>query len=160
MTPVSTLLCGAFALAASALPISEERNSTSLEVRQNYSFNCDAAPPAQFPGQGGIISYSTASSTIHQAPLGRGRSGYPHEFTNKQNLPLGRNCDAAAKNGGLFEFPVFSDGHLYDWTSARPKDNPGPARVLFTTPSKDFCGVIAHDGPGNTEPFHICGVVT
>lgn len=126
------------------------------------TFNCDAAPPAQFPGQGGLIKYSTASSTIHQAPFAKGKSGYPHQFYNSQNLPLGRSCDASAKAGELFEFPVFSDGHLYKWDVKRTdpdgEADPGPARVLYTTVSKDFCGVIAHNGPGNTGDFHVCGI--
>jgi hypothetical protein len=116
-----------------------------------------------YPNQGGLIKYSTAESTLHQAPLAPGLSGYPHFFTNGGDLPLGRNCDAAAKANELFEFPVFGDGHLYNWNTKRNDrdgENPGPARVLYTKFSKDFCGVIAHNGPGNIGDFHICGVTT
>lgn len=96
------------------------------------------------------ISNQKAEGNIHAAPLKNGgtRSGYPHQFTNAKNIKWhNRKCNNLARGVILLEFPVFKDGHLYN-AESKPKDDPGAARAIFTSPNKDYCGVIAHEGVG------------
>lgn len=66
------------------------------------------------------------------------------------------NCYEA--NGALKELqeaPVFSDKHVYNFDS-KPKDDPGPARVVYTTVNRDFCAIISHTEPNNGGDFALC----
>ena len=56
----------------------------------------------------------------------------------------------------LYEIPVFPDGRPYNLDSKKPKDDPGPARAIYSNPGNLFCNVIAHEGPGNEGPFEEC----
>lgn len=127
-------------------------------------------------------SQSKAESDAHGTPLSDGSTGssYPHWFTNgydkkgdgslKSGLsgPLitfgNGECDKAPKhseNGDdpgdhyLLEFPVMADGGYYDYNSKKPKADPGPARVIYTYPHKDFCGIVAHTD-GNQGELVLC----
>ncbi|KAF5313857.1 hypothetical protein D9619_013056 [Psilocybe cf. subviscida] len=58
----------------------------------------------------------------------------------------------ACNTAKLQEFPVLINGAIYN-ANSRPKDNPGPARVIYTLDGqpagyKLFCGVVAHVGEG------------
>ncbi|EFE34119.1 major allergen and cytotoxin AspF1 [Trichophyton benhamiae CBS 112371] len=59
----------------------------------------------------------------------------------------------------LREYPVFQQHHkVYNYNS-RPKENPGPFRLIATKDSRHFCGIISHDGIGhnpNAGLFHLC----
>ncbi|KAF8972227.1 Ribonuclease/ribotoxin, partial [Flammula alnicola] len=91
------------------------------------------------------------------APLTDGgtRSGYPHQFTNVGGIVWpNKRCNHLAPGHILLEFPVFEDGHLY-CAECKPKPDPGPARAIFTSPRKDFCGVVAHTH-GNEGPLVLC----
>ncbi|KAL2219486.1 alpha sarcin precursor [Thermoascus aurantiacus ATCC 26904] len=126
-----------------------------------------------------VFSQSKAERNAHQAPLSDGKtgSGYPHWFkngydgngklTNGLKEPLikfGKGaCDRPpkhSKNGDakddhyLLEFPIYSDGHLYKYDK-RPKERPPVARVIYTYPHKDFCGIVSHTH-GNTGPLVPC----
>ncbi|KAF9224792.1 Ribonuclease/ribotoxin [Gyrodon lividus] len=101
------------------------------------------------------IDSSKAEGNIHAAPLSAGKSGYPHQFTNQGKIKFPNNkCNNLAHGTILLEFPVFADGHLYAW-DAKPKPDPGPVRAIYTNPSKDFCGVVAHT-EGNQGPLELC----
>jgi rRNA endonuclease len=72
-------------------------------------------------------------------------------------------CDRVpthTKNGNgkddnyLLEFPVFPDGHAYNFNK-KPKDDPGAARVIYTYPQKVFCGVVSHTN-GNQGDLRLC----
>nr|AAB66601.1 a-sarcin precursor [Talaromyces resedanus] len=114
-----------------------------------------------------LYNQNKAESNSHHAPLSDGKTGssYPHWFTNgydgegkilKGRTPIkfGKSdCDGPPKhskdgNGKsdhyLLEFPTFPDGHDYKFDSKKPKEDPGPARVIYTYPNKVFCGIIAH----------------
>ena len=87
---------------------------------------------------------------------GGSKSGYPHQFKN-ENAPIvwpNAKCNNLAAGIILLEFPVFADGHLYNWNS-KPKDDPGPVRAIYTSPGKDYCGVIGHE-TGNMGPLKLC----
>ncbi len=116
---------------------------------------------------------------MHRAPLSDGKSGssYPHWFTNGYNgdgkLKKGRKgpeikfpnkkCNFRPRHTTgthmddryLLEFPVFPDGRLYPHEK-KPKEKPGPARVIYTWPNKDFCGVVAHTERDSTGPLQLC----
>lgn len=121
-------------------------------------------------------------SNLHSAPLSDGHTGssYPHWFTNgydkrgdgslKSGLkgPLitfgNGECDKAPNHSShgsghkdhyLLEFPVFEDGHEYKYDSKKPKEDPGPARAIYTYPNKDFCGIVAHTD-GNQGDLVLC----
>lgn len=84
---------------------------------------------------------------MNRAPFTTGRSGYPHEFQNFGGITWTTSQCNRAK---LQEFPVLISGAVYN-SDSHPKDNPGPARVIYTLegqPSgyKLFCGVVAHVG--------------
>ncbi|KAH7882959.1 gigantin [Phlebopus sp. FC_14] len=101
------------------------------------------------------INAAAAEANIHAAPLTAGKSGYPHQFTNQGGIRFPNSkCNNLAAGTILLEFPVFQDGHLYAWNE-KPKPNPGPARAIYTNPSKDFCGVVAHT-TGNQGPLELC----
>lgn len=55
----------------------------------------------------------------------------------------------------LLEFPTFPDGHDYKFDSKKPKEDPGPARVIYTYPNKVFCGIVAHQR-GNQGDLRLC----
>ncbi|KAF8906979.1 Ribonuclease/ribotoxin [Gymnopilus junonius] len=96
------------------------------------------------------ISNQKAEGNIHAAPLTNGgtKSGYPHQFTNAKKIQWPNpKCNNLASGVILLEFPVFADGHLYN-ADSKPKDDPGAARGIFTSPNKDYCGVVAHKGIG------------
>ncbi len=80
-------------------------------------------------------------------------SGYPHEFSNNKGdvikWPNGK-CEGSR----VLEFPIFEDGHKYPYDE-KPKARPGPARIIYSTPSKDFCGIIAHE-KGSEGPLRLC----
>lgn len=82
-------------------------------------------------------------------PRDTGKSGYPHKFHNKpgetQIPQLVRTDSVASSTTSLYEYPVFSDGHAYEYQSRRPKDDPGHIRGI-TNQNKRFKGVVAHDG--------------
>jgi ribonuclease/clavin/mitogillin len=100
-------------------------------------------------------------------------SSYPHWFTNGYDedgnhkwgytvITFGNSdCDAPPKHKGgsddhyLLEFPTFPDGHEYNYNSKFPKDDPGPARVIFTYPHKTFCGIVSHT-MGNLGDLKLC----
>ncbi|BCR90236.1 major allergen and cytotoxin AspF1 [Aspergillus chevalieri] len=133
---------------------------------------------------GKVLSYkqTSAESNLHHAPLSDGKTGssYPHWFTNgydkkgdgslKEGLknPLVKfgngECDkppSHSSNGSgkgdhyLLEFPVFPDGHEYKYNSKKPKEDPGPARAIYTYPNKVFCGIVAHT-QGNKGDLVLC----
>ncbi|KAL1642552.1 putative a-sarcin precursor [Diplodia seriata] len=106
------------------------------------------------------ISQNKAEGNIHAAPLGDKvtKSGYPHEFGNREPKIVWPNKKCNADNVKLLEFPVFADGHLFPFDEKKPDDKSkiGPARGIYTYPSKDFCGVMAHTEKDNKGPFALC----
>ncbi|KAI0008220.1 Ribonuclease/ribotoxin [Xylariaceae sp. FL0662B] len=90
-------------------------------------------------------------------------SGYPHEF---QNFGGGISWDDQACNSDkvkTFEFPVFQrqggrDPQKYNENS-KPKDEPGPCRVVFSEHDGHLCGVMCHRSmtPGQDQSFVKCG---
>lgn len=40
--------------------------------------------------------------------------------------------DSKKKQKRLLEAPIFQDKHLYKFQQKKPKENPGPARVIYT----------------------------
>ena len=110
------------------------------------------------------ISLSAAESASHHAQLNLGAgttaTSYPHEFQTFNDAVKFANpkCNRDGKGKRqqtLLEFPVFPDGHQYPFNS-KPRANPGNARVIFTSPSKDFCGVISHTEKDNKGRFAWC----
>ncbi|EAL86071.1 hypothetical protein LV164_003814 [Aspergillus fumigatus] len=125
-----------------------------------------------------LYSQAKAESNSHHAPLSDGKTGssYPHWFTNgydgngkliKGRTPIkfGKaDCDRPPKHSQngmgkddhyLLEFPTFPDGHDYKFDSKKPKEDPGPARVIYTYPNKVFCGIVAHQR-GNQGDLRLC----
>ncbi|KAF9224787.1 ribonuclease U2 [Gyrodon lividus] len=145
MVSLNTLLC----LALVAVPTFAA--PSALQARDT-TWTCSNS-------QGTIkISQNAAESNIHAAPLtdGTTKSSYPHKFQNVggYNWPNSKCNFKATSTNFLLEFPVFADGHLYPF-DVKPKADPGPARAIFTYPSKDFCGVIAHT-EANQGPLVLC----
>ncbi|OJD38023.1 ribotoxin [Diplodia corticola] len=110
------------------------------------------------------INSDKAERAMHAAPVGnppdklpQTKSGYPHQFHNAKGLKWA-NSHCNDKNAKLLEFPVFADGHLFQYDEKKnPSDASwvGPARVIYTMPSKDYCGVMAHT-TGNKGDFELC----
>ncbi|CCX17131.1 Similar to Ribonuclease alpha-sarcin; acc. no. P00655 [Pyronema omphalodes CBS 100304] len=141
MVSFTTLFVLALSATALAAPTLEERDTI-------YICNIQGQPPLR-------ISRNKAEGNMHAAPLsdGKTKTSYPHEFKNIGNaikFPSGK-----CKGVKLLEFPVFADGHLYPY-DVKPKADPGPARVIFTYPSKDFCGIVSHTLPNNGGPLALC----
>lgn len=82
------------------------------------------------------------------SPRDTGRSGYPHKFYNEpgetQIQQLVRTDSTASSTTSLYEYPVFSDSHTYDYQK-KPKENPGHIRGI-TNQNKRFKGIVAHNG--------------
>ncbi|KAI9793194.1 MAG: hypothetical protein M1816_000615 [Peltula sp. TS41687] len=144
------LLIAAPALAAPA-PAPAAAPAGTLEVRADKILTC------QNTGGNIKISSNKAEGNVHAAPLNeKTASGYPHHFqNNKGDIIKFPNKACNAKGVKLLEYPVFADGHLYP-SGMKPKADPGPARAIYTTPHKDFCGVIAHTEKDNKGPFKLC----
>ncbi|KAB2580682.1 hypothetical protein BFW01_g3347 [Lasiodiplodia theobromae] len=107
------------------------------------------------------ISQNKAEGNIHAAPVGdpdkkepKTKSGYPHGYGNRDGITWpNKKCND--KNAKLLEFPVYPDGHLFPYNEKKSDLDPGPARAIYTYPSKDFCGVMAHTD-GNAGGFALC----
>ncbi|KAI5785758.1 clavin precursor [Pyronema domesticum] len=104
----------------------------------------------------GKISQNKAIGNMHQAPVtlkGTG-SGYPHEFKNYPHYKwANKKCNTGSGKGGqhpptLLEFPVFEDGHFYNYNKGHPKPDDGYNRVIYSYPNKEFCGIIGHTDKG------------
>jgi rRNA endonuclease len=111
-----------------------------------------------FPGGSFQIDLARAEGNIHAAPLGvkTTASGYPHEYTNRDGMRwTNGHCNNLKTGTILLEYPVFADGHQYGHDQGHPKPDPGAARAIYTSPSKDFCGVISHTA-GNAGNFALC----
>ncbi|OJD33105.1 ribotoxin [Diplodia corticola] len=107
------------------------------------------------------ISQGKAEGNIHAAPVvdpkvksQKPKSGYPHGYGNNDGIKW-PNSKCNDKNAELLEFPVYADGHLFPYNEKKTNLDPGIARGIFTYPSKDFCGVMAHKD-GNSGPFALC----
>ncbi|DAA77092.1 TPA_exp: Ribonuclease [Trichophyton benhamiae CBS 112371] len=107
------------------------------------------------PAAAQVIDIANAKWQLGHAPIETGRSGYPHDFLNLQHFRFPRRC----RGRSLREYPVFQQHHkVYNYNS-RPKENPGPFRLIATKDSRHFCGIISHDGIGhnpNAGLFHLC----
>lgn len=81
-------------------------------------------------------------------PRNTGKSGYPHQFYNEpgdtQIAQLVRSNSDASSTTSLYEYPVFSDSHTYDYQK-KPREKPGHIRGI-TNQNKRFKGVVAHNG--------------
>ncbi|OJD33081.1 ribotoxin [Diplodia corticola] len=148
------------AVSAAAAPLNDALNQSetpALEVR-------DKTLVCKNTGGNIEISQNKAEGNIHAAPATKGgtKSGYPHEYKNladgdKKNIVWpNKNCNA--KDVTLLEFPVFKDGHLFEYDQKKPADKTkiGPVRGVFTYPHKDFCGVMAHTEKDNKGNFALC----
>ncbi|KAK2875607.1 hypothetical protein FQN49_001567 [Arthroderma sp. PD_2] len=134
----------AFALAGAAI-------ATPIENRNNH-VKCNNKA---LKGHEQKLSVENVQRQLGAAPIDTGKSGYPHDFENFQNIKFPKGC----RNERLREYPVFqAEGARYNFDS-RPKDNPGPFRVIATAETRLYCGVISHDGENdnpNAGNFHLC----
>ncbi|KAI9753907.1 MAG: hypothetical protein M1815_005951 [Lichina confinis] len=132
---------------------------------------------------GRTVRYSQydAEADSHFALLAdkKTKSAYPHWFTNgyrgdgkeyrKEHITFDVSwCNMETKHtdGGmgpddryLLEFPIRPLDETprkppYNFDS-KPKDDPGPARVIYTSPHKHFCGIISHT-KGNEGELVLC----
>ncbi|KAL1847247.1 hypothetical protein Daus18300_014011 [Diaporthe australafricana] len=89
-------------------------------------------------------------------PSDTGKSGYPHHFENIGNIPqLLKSTSRVSSTTSLYGYPVFADGHNYDYQSRRPKEPPGHIRSI-TNQNKRPKGVVAHPGEeGNPNGGHL-----
>jgi hypothetical protein len=87
---------------------------------------------------------------MHQAPVtlkGTG-SGYPHEFKNFPGYKwANKKCNTGSGKGGqhpptLVGFPVFEDGHFYNYNEGHPKPDDGDNRLFTVTPIRSFVGLL------------------
>ncbi|KAF5313854.1 hypothetical protein D9619_013055 [Psilocybe cf. subviscida] len=139
------LSCAIFVACAVATPTYAAATTPELESREpDADYRCvnNAVPGGAF-----VITQANAVAALNGSPRTTGRSGYPHTFENFSGItwPVAK-CNTAS----LLEFPVLLDGKIYN-ADSRPKDNPGPARIIFTidgqpAPTKLMCGVVAHAG--------------
>lgn len=103
------------------------------------------------------------------APQDKGKSGYPHHFLNEDDqfpeliIPNPANLEKSPSNASSttshYEYPVFADGHTYDYDTKKkhmPPDAQGHLRAI-TSQKKKLKAVIAHDGEDNKAwqgPMH------
>ncbi|EGD87887.2 hypothetical protein H112_04359 [Trichophyton rubrum D6] len=135
-----------------AVANSTDPTAGAIEGRDVLYVQCHnvALPPAAQ-----IIEVANAQWQLGHAPIETGKSGYPHDFLNLQHFQFPKGC----KNKKLREYPLFQRHHKkYDYDS-RPKQDPGPFRVIATKDTRLYCGIISHDGMGhnpNAGLFHLC----
>ncbi|KAI6018332.1 clavin precursor [Pisolithus marmoratus] len=99
------------------------------------------------------ISAKHAKDNVLAAPPVAGSTGFPHPFANYDEIPF-HNARCKHHGVSLLEFPVYPDGHLYPFDQ-HPKQDPGPARVVYTAHKKEICGVIAHPD-GEMGHYRLC----
>lgn len=104
-----------------------------------------------------IVSQSIAQKAVNAASaLSLGTpSGYPHVFKDHGHIFKRKQCGKPGQV--LLEAPVFADGHIYNYMS-KPKDNPGPMRVIFIEKSNMLCGVLGHTD-GNAGYLNKCKIL-
>lgn len=80
-------------------------------------------------------------------PTKSGKSSYPHQFFNKEELPClpTPSLSRESSTEGYYEYPVFANGHNYDYDSKKPRDPPGHLRAV-TNQNKRLKAVLAHEG--------------
>lgn len=101
------------------------------------------------------ISQNSVVDQISKAPepLDKGKSGYPHQYHNRDELFRTRTNSSTKE---YYEYPVQQSGSGYNFNS-KPKDDPGPYRGI-TNQNKTYKGTICHDGDEknpNTGFFHL-----
>ncbi|OCL05609.1 hypothetical protein AOQ84DRAFT_413204 [Glonium stellatum] len=92
----------------------------------------------------------------------KAKSGYPHEYYGPKETPRERTTSTASSvdsTTNLYEYPVQQSGTGYNFDS-KPKDDPGPFRAIANQ-NKKYKGTICHDGDKDTRnpnagSFHLC----
>lgn len=99
-----------------------------------------------------------AEAAYHSIGFNTLRSGYPHVFDNTKPGPKpgtkvqayafdNNELSAVCAGQTLWEYPVLASGTNYNPNiRVNQGADPGPMRVLYSQPSKDFCGIIGHEG--------------
>ncbi|KAL2004514.1 hypothetical protein VTN00DRAFT_3399 [Thermoascus crustaceus] len=95
------------------------------------------------------VSFSEdyAKSLAKKAPSGKNihtASGYPHEFQNLDHIKWD-NKACMSKNVKTLEFPILEGKNpkMYPWNK-RPREEPGPCRVVYSETDGHYCGVMCH----------------
>ncbi|GES60498.1 hypothetical protein ATEIFO6365_0002100900 [Aspergillus terreus] len=103
----------------------------------------------------GKVPQDKAIGYFREAKTKAGKSGYPKEFSNKENLKFQKGC--RGKKVKLWELPVLDGGRRYAYDKPKQEAPPGPMRVYYTEDLK-FCGIGTKSNPDNSGPVHLCKV--
>lgn len=96
------------------------------------------------------------------APRETGKSGYPHKFHNHEGqipelLIPSPSPSNASSTTSHYEYPVFADGHTYDYNTKKKHREEGAQGHLraITNQKGKLKGVIAHEGNSPQKKPHV-----